>query len=376
MKKVPEKVTLKLKIKFITLNSGTMNKVKPVDLSGLEIFCGLDYHKRTWCVNIRTSEVELEHFTMDANKEGLLNHLMHNYQGATIHVAYEAGFSGFGLQRWLTDNDIHCVVVNAADVPSSSKDKQRKSDHIDARKLSRELSKGMLQGIYIPKPQLEHARSLVRQRERLVRDQTRCKARIRHLIMFSGLQVSENKYWSARFVKQLQELSCGTVELRQTLDLALEEYLKVRELLLKATRMIRTLSKESPYAKLISLLRTVPGIALINSMVLLTELQDMHRFKTLDKLCGYVGLVPDSHDSGDQISTRRITHRSNSYLRKTIIEASWTAFRKDPALLLCKRKYNERMNSNRAIIRIARHLLARIRVVWLNEVQYQKGVTG
>lgn len=353
-----------------------MSKVKSVDLSDLEIFCGLDYHKRTWCVNIRTSEVELEHFTMDANREGLLNHLMQNYKGASIHLAYEAGFSGFGLQRWLGENGIHCKVINAADVPSSHKDKQRKTDHIDARKLSRELSKGTLNGIYIPNPEMEHARSLVRQRDRLVRDQIRCKARIRHLIMFSGLQVEEHYYWSSRYVKQLQELPCGTKELRQTLDLALEEYLKVRELILKATRMIRALAQEPPYAKLISLLQTIPGVGLITSMVLLTELQDMHRFKKLDKLCGYVGLVPDSHDSGEQISTRRITNRSNSFLRKTIIEASWTAFRKDPALLLCKQRYSDRMHPNRAIIRVARHLLARVRMVWLKEVQYQKGVTG
>lgn len=353
-----------------------MSKVKSVDLSDLEIFCGLDYHKRTWCVNIRTAEFELEHFNMDANREGLLNHLRQKYRGATIHLGYEAGFSGFGLQRWLTNKGIHCEVINAADVPSSHKDKQRKTDHIDARKLSRELAKGTLNGIYIPNPQMEHARSLVRQRERLVRDQIRCKSRIRHMIMFSDLQVEEDHYWSSRYVKQLQELPCGTAALRHSLDLALEEYLRIRELILKATRMIRALSQEPPFAKMNSLLQTIPGVGPITSMVLLTELQDMHRFKTLSKLCGYIGLVPDSHDSGEQISTRRITNRSNLFLRKTLIEASWTVVRKDPALLLSYKQYTRRMHTNMAIIRIAQHLVSRIRLVWLKEVAYQTGVTG
>ncbi len=42
----------------------------------------------------------------------------------------------------------------------------------------------MLRPIYVPSIRMEHARTLVRQRIRLVSDQTRCKNRIWHFLMF------------------------------------------------------------------------------------------------------------------------------------------------------------------------------------------------
>ena len=225
----------------------------------------------------------------------------------------------------------------------------------------------------MPQQEMEHIRSLVRQRSRLVQDQIRCKARIKHLLLFSGLKVEEDDSWSGGYIKKLELLDCGTIHLRQALDLALQEYESIRNLTLQATRQLRTLSQQEPYAKIISLLRSIPGIGLINAMILLSEIQEMSRFKTLDKLCGYAGIVPDLHSSGDQQSVRGITRRSNHYLRVAIVESSWTIIRKDPAMLMLYNEYCKRMHPNKAIIKIARHLLSRIRYVWLKEEPYQKG---
>lgn len=98
-------------------------------------------------------------------------------------------------------------------MPSSDKDKKRKSDKIDACKISRELSNGALEGIFVPTVEMEHARTLVRQLGRLVQDQTRCKNRIWHLLIFSGLKLDaekSQKYWSRRFLEILRQMPCET----------------------------------------------------------------------------------------------------------------------------------------------------------------------
>lgn len=350
-----------------------MAKGTKVSFAGERIYCGIDVHKSSWRVNIRSQEFELEDFSQSAGEKVLLSHLHKNYPGAEFKLVYEAGFSGFSLQRSLENQGINCLVINAADVPSSDKDKKRKNDCVDARKLSKALAGGSLKGIYVPQQEMEHMRTLVRQRCRLVQDQVRCKVRIKHMLLFSGCDVQDDKYWSARYIKRLQELDCGSIPLRQALDLALQAYLSVRKLILLATRQLRELSRQMPYAKIISLLRSVPGVGLINAMVLLSEIQDMSRFKTLDKLCSYAGIVPDLHASGEQQSVRGITHRSNHYLRVAIVESSWVIIRKDPAMLMHYKEYCKRMHQNKAIIKIARHLLSRIRYVWLKEEPYQKG---
>jgi transposase len=308
-----------------------------------------------------------------------MRHLRKKYPGAHFQIAYEAGFCGFGIQRSLTSSDMHCMVVNPADIPSTDRDKKRKTDQIDARKISRHLSKSTLRPIHVPDAEMEHARTLVRQRGRLVKDQTRCKNRVLHLIMFSGLKLSMDKpndHWSRRFVESIRLLPCQTEYLRQALNTSLEEYLLIRKLVSAATKQIRALSQQKTLIKTQRLIQGIPGIGLLNSMIIITELQNMNRFKTLDKLCSYAGIVPDTASSGESNITKGITHRSNHHLRTAIVESSWVIIRKDPAMLHLYKKYCATMVPNKAIIKIARHLLSRIRYVWTNQIEYEIGLVG
>ncbi len=356
-----------------------MPKIKQLDFEGQTIFCGIDVHKKSWRVNVRSDEFELEDYSQDPDEELLLKHLQKKYPGANFQVAYEAGFSGFAIQRSLKSAGVSCIVVNPADVPLTDKDKKRKSDRIDARKICRHLSNNLLRPIYVPSIRMEHARTLVRQRSRLVSDQTRCKNRIWGFLMFSGLKLKmdkPNEYWSRRFVESLKTSPGLTPLLRQALDIALEEYLHIRKLVGNMTKQLRILSEQKSIAPLQALIQSIPGIGLLNSMVIITELQDMKRFKTLDNLCSYVRIVPDTASSAERTTVKGITHRSNNYLRTAIVESSWVVIRKDPAMLHLYKKYCRKMVPNKAIIKISRHLLSRIRYVWMNRVEYEIGLVG
>ena len=127
-----------------------MRKVKHLDFTGGTIYIGLDAHKTNWKVNSRMGKEELSSFSQDPNAELLSTHFSKYYPGAKLKVVYEAGFCGFGIQRSLTKLGIDCIVVNADDVPSADKERKRKYDKRDARKLSRELAKGELEAIHIP----------------------------------------------------------------------------------------------------------------------------------------------------------------------------------------------------------------------------------
>ncbi len=280
-------------------------------------------------------------------------------------------FCGFGIQRSLSKyDDVDCIVVNAADVPTSDKEKKRKTDKIDARKICRELSKGNLSGIYIPDAVMEHARSLVRRRTRLVQDQTRCKNRIWHLLMFSGLKLDAEKpkqYWSKKFIESLRNLPVTDDGLKQALEIAIDEYLGIRVLVNKAIIYMRQLSVQSLFQPVQKGLQSIPGIGLINAMIVHTEIMDMKRFPPLDALCTEGGIVPDTEYSGDTKKEKGITHRCNHYLRPAIVESSWTIIRKDSAMLMKYNQYCQPMPENKAIIKIAKHLLSTIRYVWLQQ---------
>jgi transposase len=182
------------------------------------------------------------------------------------------------------------------------------------------------------------------------------------------------QYWSNRFIKELQAINCGSDELKITLGLYIKDYQQTKTLLLEATRAIRKLCKQPAYEKDIILLRSIKGIGEINAAVILFELQDVNRFKHFDNLCSYVGLIPNTNDSGETKITKGITNRSNYYLRTALVESSWSVIRKDPALLMKYKTYCRKMEKNKAIIRVAKHLLSRINYVLKHKKEYVAGV--
>ena len=64
----------------------------------------------------------------------------------------------------------------------------------------------------------------------------------------------------------------------------------------------------------------------------------------------------------------------NRTLKTFLIENSWMALRRDPGLIHAYHNLKRRMPGNRAVIRIARKLLRRIRYVLINETTYEYGL--
>src|SRR4051812_37265518 len=116
------------------------SKIKQLDFTGETIFTALDVHKKNWRVTTGSKEFELEHYTQNPKPKDLARHLKKRYPGAKYIVAYEAGFCGFGIQRFLKEEGIDCIIVNAADIPTSNKEKRRKQDKIDSRKNIQTIS--------------------------------------------------------------------------------------------------------------------------------------------------------------------------------------------------------------------------------------------
>ena len=171
-------------------------------------------------------------------------------------------------------------------------------------------------------------------------------------------------------------MDCGSAELKAALQLKIQDHLHKRTLILESTRAIRKMYRQEAYWPLMQLILGIPGIGEVNAAIILFELQDILRFKTFDNLCSYVGLVPDTEDSGDTKRNKGVTHRRNTYLREALVESSWMLVKKDPAMLMKYKDYCKRMHKNKAIIKIARHLLARINFVLRKQTPYVSGLVA
>jgi transposase len=337
-----------------------------LDWLGQHVFIGLDVHKRSWIVAIVTELTVFKTFTQPPDVKLLVSYLHRHFPNATYHCVYEAGYCGFWIHDQLRAHGIDCMVINPADVPTTDKQKKHKTNKVDARKLARSLRNGELTALYVPTRAALEDRSLVRSRHLFVSKQTRCKNQIKALLSFYGITVPEDivdRYWSARYLTWLRSLSFQSPSGTHTLKTLLDELDHLRKSILDITRAIRTLARTEPYAENITHLITIAGISTLVAMILLTEIITLDRFRSLDHLACFVGLVPGERSSGDDRTLTGMTERKNRYLRWILTEAAWVAIRNDESLALDFNTLSRRMPKNQAIVRIARKLLNRVRFV-------------
>jgi transposase len=154
----------------------------------------------------------------------------------------------------------------------------------------------------------------------------------------------------------------------------LDDLIGIRKNIAQLTRQIRLLAADELYCDSVKLLCTIPCISHLTAITILTELCSIDRFKTLDTLASYVGLVPGEYSSGERQIMTGLTYRRNNTLRYVIIESAWVAARRDPALMMCFNQWAMKMPKSKAVVKIARKLLSRIRFVLIHRQPYQLGV--
>src|SRR5512133_3811747 len=111
-----------------------------------------------------------------------------------IAVAFEAGRDGFWLARWLRARDIEAHVIHASSVAVSREHRRAKTDRLDTELLKRSFL-GWLRGerdhckmVAIPTIKDEDARRPNRERESLVREQSRIINRIKATLVRLGVR--------------------------------------------------------------------------------------------------------------------------------------------------------------------------------------------
>lgn len=349
---------------------------KRLDFSGKKIYVGLDVHKKSWCVTIIVDGIEHKTFNQPPNPQVLSDYLNRMFPNGEYHSVYEAGFCGYGIHRALNKLGINNQVINAADIPTSQKDTLGKTDRVDSRKIARALENDMVHGIHVFERDLEELRSLNRTRMNLMKDFCRSKNRIKSFLHYYGIDLPpqfDNNRWSRDFEIWVEQVIMDTLVGKEAINQLLATYRYFRQQMLDINCHLRKCIREYD-RELYNLLQTIPGIGSFTAITLITELGDIKRFRHINHLASFVGLVPRMKQSGDIEWTGDLTFRCNHYLRTMIVEASWTAIRMDPVLM--QYYQGKRINSiaQKVIIKVARKLLNRIRYVMKHRQPYVLGV--
>jgi transposase len=351
---------------------------KSTDFTGQSFFVGLDVHKKSWTVTVRSLGLEVGHFTQEPNAVSLAKYLSNRYPGGVFRSAHEAGFCGTSHHAALCRAGIDNIIIHPADLPQTDKQRNNKTDLHDSRAIAKYLEAGVLAGIHVMPVDQQERRALFRCREAKVRDVTRCTNHLRSFLDYSGIALPEvfrdSEYINKNFLSWLSNLVLATPEGTATLRQYTEDLKYQRQQLLQITRRLKQ-AIASHYGQRYTSLLTVPGIGPITAMAILAETGDLNRFNNPDEFASYLGLVPGEQSSGETVYSISIQSRCNRHLRPLLIEAAWTAIRRCPVLLAYYRKHMGK-NNKKAIVKVARKLALIAKSVSLKMTEYQSGYSN
>ena len=346
---------------------------KFIDFTGQDFYVGIDVHKKSWTVTVRTLGLEIAHFTQPPQAAHLSSWLHKRYPGGRYISAYEAGFCGTSHHQDLCANGIKNIIIHAADLPQTNKQKNNKTDLHDSRAIASYLQAGLLSGIYVMTADQQQRRALFRCRQAKVKDVTRCINRLRSLLYFLGVQVpdafKDKQHLCNNFLQWLSKLQLLNAEATLTLNCHIEELKYQRQQLYNISRQLKA-AVATHFKQAYTSLLTVPGIGPVTAIGLLTETGDLSRFTSPAEFAAYLGLVPAEQSSGD-MGYSNIQPRCNKYLRPLLIEASWVAIRRCPVLLHYYKKHACGLINNKAIVKVARKLAMIAKAVSINKSTYK-----
>ena len=247
-----------------------------------------------------------------------------------VACAYEAGPTGYALQRELEAAGIPCLVAAPSLIPVQQGNRI-KTDHRDARKLAELLRAGLLTPVHPPTEDEEAVRDLCRCREDAQQDLVRTRHRLSKFLLRRGLVFRDGWNWSQKHRYWLHSL---TFE-RPAGRVVFEDYILAVEQqearLAGLDEQLAAVAEGEPYRTPVAHLRCFRGIDTVTALSVVAELHDPRRFPTAPQLMAYLGLVPSEHTSGGRRRQGAITKAGNTHVRHLLIETAWH-YRHKPAV--------------------------------------------
>jgi transposase len=234
-----------------------------------------------------------------------------------------------------------------------------KTDKLDAKGLAILLRNGTLPEVWIPPSELRDQRELLRLRIFLVRMRTRVKNRIHGTLARYNVQIPGADLFGGEARLQLgarlPELPLHSREAVEQ-ELATLDFLEIQ--IKSAEKRLEKIMKVSVEA---DLLKTLPCVGRILSMVLMLEIGRVDRFPTAAHLASYAGLVPRVHSSGGHTRMGQVCGNVNRNLKWAFVEVGNLVVINQRLLAgthvaRLYQRIKRRKNHQKAVVAVGRHL--------------------
>ncbi len=223
-------------------------------------------------------------------------------------------------------------MIAAGLIPELSSDRV-KNDRLDAEKLARYFSKGLLTPVHLPSEDDEQERMVVRSRTFLKEQLKDFKKNIVSVSKQLGWSYREERgegaaYWTGAHRMWLRaQLSGASRAVTVNFEILHSQIDALEARIDEYEARIRETAALPKYEEKVKSLICYRGIDVLTAMVLITELGDIRRFPHPQKLVSYVGLDIAEYSSGGKERRFSLTKMGNKRVRKMLTESVQTANR-------------------------------------------------
>jgi transposase len=237
--------------------------------------------------------------------------------------AYEAGPTGYGLQRQIVALGHDCAVVAPSLIPKRPGERV-KTNRRDALSLARLHRADELTSVWVPDPGHEAMRELVRAREVAMEDLRAKRQHLQSFLLRHGRIFTGRGAWTKAHTRWLCELRFE----HPAEHLVLAEYrqaiLDAEARLERLTGQVTELVSSWSMAPVVAAYQALRGVACLTAVTFAAEIGDVRRFDSPRQLMAYLGLVPSESSTGEKVRRGGITKAGNRRVRRVLIEGAWT----------------------------------------------------
>jgi len=295
--------------------------------TGPVLYVGLDVHNDSIAVSLAPSDsTEVRRYGLIGGAHDdvlrLIKKLATAHSGVALRFCYEAGPRGYPLCRFIRALGHACLIVAPSKVPRAPGDRV-KTDRRDADQLARLYRAGELTGIYVPDPQDEAIRDLIRARYQVATQRHRARQQLKMFLLRQNIRYAGITAWSPAHLRFLATVKLPFAEQQWVFQEMVNVISEADARLARYEKQIAAVVEGWRWQPVVAALMSLRGVALLTGSTLVAELGDLTRFATAPQLMSYLGLCPSERTSGADRQQGGITKLGNGIARKAMIEAAW-----------------------------------------------------
>jgi transposase len=347
--------------------------------------CGLDVHKNSVVACLRLvsdGKITTEVRTFGTTTAELFRLSEWLASNECTHVAMEAtGVYWKPVWHILDDGEFALVLANAAHVKNVP---GRKTDVNDAMWLAELLAHGLIRASFVPDPQTQEMRTLLRTRKQFTRENSRQVQRVQKTLEDANIKLdsvlSDVMGKSGRaMIEALIAGETNPVKLASLADRrvkASQDELResLRGRVTKHHRFLLRLHIDqidaldaaiakidaevqadlAPFRAAVEQVISIPGIKEIGAEVILSEIGiDMSRFPSAAHLISWACICPRNDESAGKRRSNRV-RRGSVWLKTTVVQCAWAAVKKKDSYLQAQFfRIRARRGDRKAILAVA-----------------------